>query len=293
MSQRNVVVGIGEILWDLFPQGPRFGGAPANFTCSASELGGDRFLVFMVGNIGRDALGKRAIQSLQDHGVDTSHVSFVDRATGQVNVRLNDGQAVYEFADDAAWDHLTWSNDLERLGERTNAVCFGTLGQRSEPSRNTIRRFISSAPRDCLSICDINLRSPFYDDAVIHESLMLANVVKLNDDELPIVASSCGLSGTAGEIITQLVNRFDLQVVALTHGSAGSVLFRDREISQRPAVDTSVVDTVGAGDAFTAALAIGLLDGHDLDQIHRTASRVAAFVCSRSGATPKIPKSAR
>ena len=219
---QHVIVGIGEILWDVFLEGLRFGGAPANFACSAARLGGDDVSVFMVSNVGRDDLGQRAVDSLQKHGADVSCVSPVDRPTGQVNVELDhDGHASYTFAADTAWDHLAWSQELEDLAARAAAVCFGTLGQRSDPSRQTIRRFVSSTTPECLRICDINLRPPFYSDSIILESLDLANVLKLNDDELPVVATACGISGSDREMIRQLASRFQLRIVALTRGARG------------------------------------------------------------------------
>jgi fructokinase len=169
------------------------------------------------------------------------------------------------------------------------AVSFGTLGQRSEPSRTTIQRFVSATPSTALRIFDVNLRPPFVIDSVILELLALANILKLNDDELPVLANLCGLAGSDTEVMQQLAERFDLQTVALTRGANGAVLLRGDRISQHTGIETQVVDTVGAGDAFTAALALGLAGGGDLDTINRTACRVAAFVCSQSGATPTLP----
>ena len=290
MSQHDVIVGIGEILWDVFSDGCRFGGAPANFACNAAGLGSNHATIFMVGSVGRDDLGRRAIESLHDHGVDTSHVTSVDRPTGCVIVALNeDGQASFQITAQSAWDDLAWSNELGKLAGRAAAVCFGTLGQRSEVARKTIRQFVSSTPPRCLRICDINLRPPFCSDATIRESLALANVLKLNDEELLAVASVCNLSGASREIVRQLVRRYRLKVVALTCGASGSILYRGDEVSEQPAIATNVVDTVGAGDAFTAALTLGLLSDRDLDTIHRTAGMVAAFVCTQRGAAPKMP----
>src|SRR5262245_58090751 len=189
MTRRATVIGIGEILWDVFPDGPRFGGAPANSACSVAELTGDRIDVYATGAVGGDDLGRRAIEALHAHGVDTSCVAVVGRPTGQVLVKLDAaGRASYEFAADAAWDNLAWSDGLEQLAARADAVCFSTLGQRSEISRQTMRRFVQATPVACFRVLDINLRPPFWNEEVVLQSLQLANVLKLNDAELVVLA---------------------------------------------------------------------------------------------------------
>jgi fructokinase len=291
MARRPTVVGIGEILWDLFPTGARFGGAPANFVCSVAELAGDGIDVSMVSGVGRDELGDRGLESLRAHGVDTSCVAAIDRPTGQVHVTLDAaGQASYQFAADTAWDEIAWSDGLSQLAARANAVCFGTLGQRSEISRQTILRFVRATPAESLRVLDVNLRPPFWNRRVVLESLELASVLKLSDAELPILADALRFSGTDDALLQQLVERFSLRLVALTRGAAGAVLLSaSGERSDLPAPATTVVDTVGAGDSFTAALVIGLLGGLPLATINAWGNRVAAFVASQSGATPHLP----
>ncbi|HRX79859.1 MAG TPA: carbohydrate kinase [Pirellulaceae bacterium] len=284
---KPVIVGLGEVLWDVFPDGPRFGGAPANYASHAASLGADSR---MVSAVGRDELGERALQALQDLKVDISSVAQSDYPTGAVHVQLDaEGKASYEFLANTAWDHLEWNDELAKLAKRTDAVCFGTLGQRSDKSRQTIRRFVTSTPATCLRIFDINLRPPFYADDTILESLELANVLKLNDDELPIVAKLCSCSGTDLDVMRALAKRFHLQLVALTRGSRGALLVREDEVADHTGISTSVVDTVGAGDAFTATMTVSLLAGRKLSEIADQASRVAAFVCSQAGATPRLP----
>ena len=281
------IIGLGEILWDVFPDGARFGGAPANLACHVAALG---HRAQMVGSVGRDDLGRRALAELSSRGVgiDSVHCDK-DRATGVVTVSLDDnGVASYEFASDTAWDALPWSDDLARLAARTPAVCFGTLAQRSEQSRETIRRFVLATPSTSLRVFDVNLRPPFVSDGVIRESLDWANVLKLNDEELPVLAALCDLSGSEVQIIEALADRFSLRAVALTRGPDGAVLLCDGRLSDQPGIETQVVDTVGAGDAYTAVLTIGLVEGRDLDELNRHACRVAAFVCSQSGATPEL-----
>lgn len=286
-AAKPVVVGLGEVLWDVFPDGPRFGGAPANYACHAAHLGADSR---MASAVGPDDLGERALQALRDHGVETAAVQQSDYPTGAVYIQLDtEGKASYEFLENTAWDHLDWSPELAALAARADAVSFGTLGQRSSRSQQTIRRFVTATAVSCLRIFDINLRPPFYADDTILESLQIANILKLNDDELPIVAKLCGLAGTDSDIMRSLAQRFDLQLVALTRGARGALLVRDEQVSDHPGVIASVIDTVGAGDAFTATLTLGLLTGLELEVINDRASRVAAFVCSQAGATPQLP----
>ncbi|NOX98971.1 MAG: carbohydrate kinase [Verrucomicrobia bacterium] len=290
MIQKPTLIGLGEILWDVYPDGPRFGGAPANFACSAASLARERVNISIVSAVGRDELGQAALEALRNRQVNTEHVAIPDRPTGQVTVKLDDeGRATYEFATDTAWDNLEWSSDLEQLASKTDALCFGTLGQRSECSRKTIQQFVSSTPSNALRILDVNLRPPFVSNSTILESLELANILKLNDEELPLIATLCDISGSDIKIMQQLATQFELQVVALTRGPDGALLIRGDKVSDQSAFSTQVVDTVGAGDAFTATLAVGLLDDDGLDTINHKACAVAAYVCSQNGATPDIP----
>lgn len=284
------VAAVGEILWDVFPDGPRFGGAPANFACTIAGLGGDSVGVAMVSAVGRDDLGDRAVTILDERLGHTDHVQRNDAATGRVDVVLDEaGVPDYVFAEDSAWDRIAWEASLSEVAAGSSAVCFGTLGQRDARSRETIQRFVESVAADALRILDVNLRSPYDDPAVVRSSLPLANVLKLNDDELEVFRHVFDVGGTEVESLQALAERFDLEVVALTRGGEGSVLLRGDEVDERPGVPTTVVDTVGAGDAFTAALVLGLLEGWPLDVIHGRANRAAAFVCGQSGATPPIP----
>jgi len=285
------IVALGEILWDLFPSGARFGGAPANFASSAAELAGDSCHVSLVSGVGRDELGQQAIAALQAHGVDTSCVATLDRPTGTVDVTLDaGGSASYVFAIDTAWDAVAWTDDLGRLAAGADAVCFGTLGQRAETSRGTILRFVRSVPSTCLRVLDINYRPPFWSDRVVLESLALADVLKLNDAELPILAQIVGIHGGDEELLRQLIDRYRLRLVALTRGAAGALLLdASGACSDLAAPTTKVIDTVGAGDSFTAALVIGLLSGLPLDAMNAWGNRVAAYVASQAGAAPHLP----
>lgn len=289
MSSRPVIAGIGEVLWDVYPDAVHFGGAPANFVSHAASLGAEAWIVSAVG---RDELGDRALAALDARGVECGHVQRdADHATGNVRVTLNPaGVASYEFAAHSAWDHLTWSDELAALAGRCDAVCFGTLGQRSPVSRDTIRRFVETTPRTALRVFDVNLRQRFYEKETILTSLQIASALKLNDEELPIVAELCGICATEPrEILIELMTRYELRFAALTRGPHGSLLLAASGEDECPARGAAVVDTVGAGDAFTAALVTGLLQGLPLAEINRHANIVASFVCSQKGATPALP----
>ncbi len=291
----NQIVGLGEILWDVFRDGARFGGAPANFACSASGLAAGSARVSMAGAVGGDDLGRRALAEFTARGVDVAAVAVLSEPTGRVDVTVDAaGHASYVFAPDCAWDNVPWSDSLERIAAATTAVCFGTLSSRGATSRATIRRFVAAVPFPALRILDINLRPPFWSSDIVRDSLPFANVVKCNDDELPVVAEILGLSGSPEAILRQLVDRHDLRLAALTRGAKGSLLVTaGGSSSDLPGTPVDVVDTVGAGDAFTAAVTLGLLAGWPLSTLHAHAERVAAYVCTQRGGTPPIPADLR
>ena len=284
------IVGIGEILWDVFPDEDRFGGAPCNFACSASELAGDDATVGFVGAVGKDSYGARGIEALKSRGVTTDFVQKNSLPTGRVTVKLDEvGAASYVFDSESAWDFLAWNYDLANVASTCDAVCFGTLGQRGEVTRGTIHRFLEMVPRKSLRILDINLRSPYFDEQLIRESIPMANVLKLNESELPVVAAACEGSGSEDDIILQLAAKFKLDTIALTKGESGAVLWSRGVWSKLPSRAVQVADTVGAGDAYTAALVLGLLHEEDVESINRKAIEVACFVCTKSGATMSFP----
>jgi fructokinase len=285
-AQRPVVVGIGEVLWDLLPSGKQFGGAPANFAYHAHALGAESHVVSCVG---KDVLGGEIVDRLAALNLSRQYIA-VDEAhpTGTVSVALDgQGKPTYTIHEGVAWDFIPSSAELLDLAGRTDAVCFGSLAQRSDVSRRTIRAFLAAVPRQALKVFDINLRQHYFDLETVRAGLASADVLKLNDEELPVVAGLLGISET--DAVGWLLAEFGLKLIALTRGPQGAVLATPQGRSALPAAATAVVDTVGAGDAFTAALAMGLLDGRDLDAIHRHAHRLAAFVCSQPGATPPVP----
>ncbi len=282
------IVALGEVLWDLLPSGPLLGGAPANFAFHAAALGAETWLISRVGD---DRRGHEILQRTEAAGLPRETLQLdAEAPTGTVSVELGaDGQPRYVIHEDVAWDRLALLPEALAAVGRADAVCFGSLAQRSAVSRETIRSLVAAAPLEALRIFDINLRQEFYAREVIESSLALANVLKLNDAELPVLAEMFRLAGEPQQQLAALAGRFDLRVVALTRGAQGSVLWRKSEISEHPGVPITVRDTIGAGDAFTAVLAIGLLAEWPLDFINERASSVGAFVASQSGATPILP----
>ena len=275
------MVGFGEVVWDIFPSGPCFGGAPANFACHAAELGADSFLI---GAVGEDELGAKALAELKKYGVDVTHVSRIGHPTGNVCVSLVDGEPQYEISSEVAWDFCEWTAGLELMAPGVDAVCFGTLFQRSSVSRETLNRFLALTREDCLRVFDVNLRQQFWTNDIIVDSLNAANVLKLNRDELPIVAAAAGISGSVDVAVDELLRAFKLQMIALTRGSAGSLLATATRRDSIAAEAVEVVDAVGAGDAFTACVTMGMLHNLDLPVINRLASKLASRVCEHSGA---------
>lgn len=285
------IVAIGEILWDVFPDGPRFGGAPANFACSAAELAKDNASVTLVSAIGDDTLGRDALVALSNRNVCTEAIQTNPLPTGRVDVELDEaGIASYTFAENCAWDHLTWSQELERLAASCDAVCFGTLGQRSAESRETIQRFIRSTPEHCLRVFDINIRPPFIADQWILNSLESATAIKLNEDELPVVAELCDCVGGEIEVLQHLSKRFELQLAALTRGERGSLILAGDQLSELSGHKVQVIDTVGAGDAFTASMVLDMLGNTNIETMNQRANALSSYVCTQAGATMAFPE---
>ena len=287
--RRPLVVGIGEVLWDLLPAGPQFGGAPANVAMHAALLGGRGALVSAVGE---DGEGREALARLAAAGVDQRAVARLpDRPTGVVRVTLDGaGQPTYDIATGSAWDAIPWSDAIAELVARADAVCFGSLAQRGPGSRETVRRAVREAERATWRLFDVNLRQQWFDAEVLDASLRLANAVKLNDEELPVVARLCEVPGDTPEVqLAALMTKYDLALAVLTAGPHGAVLLTPSAAVAAPAPATAVADTIGAGDAFTAALLVGLLSGASLSAVATRANAVAAHVCSQPGATPPVP----
>lgn len=286
MSRRAQILALGEVLWDIFPDGPRFGGAPANFACACAELGGDTTEVALMSAVGNDSLGHEARNHLQRHQVQTQFLVESPYPTGQVFVTLDEGrQASYRFLEQCAWDFIPYRGELETAAQQAEVIYFGTLGQRAAVSAQTIRRLVTASRG--LRVCDLNLRPPYDTPEAISFSLESADVLKLNEEELARVARDLELRGDADHILKQLQSRYRYRLIAFTLGAQGSILIsQEGQRSEHSAVPVKIVDTVGAGDAFTAAMVLGLLRGDSLEALHDYASQVAAYVCTHAGGTP-------
>lgn len=286
------VVGIGEVLWDLLPGGPQLGGAPANFACHAHALGASASVVTRVGD---DELGHRILDRFRKMCLPLNTVQVDSLApTGTASVTLTpSGIPQFHLQENVAWDRLVVTEHLREIVQTAHAICFGTLAQRDEVSRSTIQRLVAAAPADALRILDVNLRGSFYSRDLIDQSLALANILKLNSDELPILAEMFSIDGTPRSQMQSLAEMFQLRIAALTCGEKGSLIYADGVWLEQVPAPTPVVDTVGAGDAFTAALTMGLLAAMPLEDAHAFANEVSAFVCSQPGATPALPQGFR
>ncbi|MGZ4788182.1 MAG: carbohydrate kinase family protein [Terriglobales bacterium] len=282
-----LVVGLGEVLWDLLPGGKQPGGAPANFAYISSLLGNQSAVVSRVGD---DELGRELLGRLKQLKLDTSYVQVDDRhPTGTVHVKVDaNGFPEFDIVQDVAWDHLEWNNALQQLAASTDVVCFGSLAQRQEPSRSTIHHFLRATRESCLRIFDVNLRQAFYNPVTLKTGFALSTVVKVNDEELPVVLQACGLPTSNDELADSelLMQHFGMELVCVTRGQKGSLLVNKDRHSEHPGFRVKVADTVGAGDAFTAALAHHYRLGYSLDVINAAANRVGSWVASHPGATP-------
>jgi fructokinase len=283
---KKKVVGLGEVLWDLFPAGARLGGAPANFAY-ITTLMCDRGIV--ASRVGQDSRGVEALRRLDELGLDIDYVQTDrDHPTGTVNVDVDgNGQPRFEIAQPVAWDHLQWTPEWQRLAEATDAVCFGSLAQRSPTSRQTIQRFLRAVPSSTLKIFDVNLRQSFYSQEILAASMKLADMVKLNNDELPKIMSLSRLPHK-DELSSarRLIEEYELELVSITRGGRGSLLVSSKNSSEHPGFKVQVADTVGSGDAFTAGLVHEYLHGASLDLMNEVANLVGAWVASEAGAMP-------
>ena len=285
---KNTVVGLGEILWDVFPERKVLGGAPANFAYHASQFG---FNGYAVSAIGDDLLGKEILTSLEEKGLNYL-LEKTDYPTGTVQVTLNKaGVPQYEICENVAWDNIPFTPRTENLAKNTQTVCFGSLAQRNSVSRDTIRKFINAMPEDSLKIFDINLRLNFYSKEIIHESLEMSNMMKINDEEVIKVANLYGWKGDEQEICGRLLEDYKLDILVLTKGTDGSFVFTPRQTSYQPTPKVHVADTVGAGDSFTAAFVAAYLHGERIEDAHQLAVEVSAYVCLQHGAMPKLADS--
>lgn len=286
--QDKFVVGLGEALWDVFPDGKRIGGAPANFAYHVSQFG---LKGIVVSAVGKDSLGDEIIRVFKSKALNyiTPQIDF---PTGTVQVTLDAaGVPDYHITENVAWDNIPLSAELTSLAKNTCAVCFGSLAQRSDCSRSTINTFLDLLPDNAIIVFDINLRQNYYTKEIIETSLKKCNILKINEDELGIVVKMFRLSANDYESqCAELIRKYQLDSVILTCGENGSYVFTENFKSFIPTPKVKVADTVGAGDSFTATFVSSLLQGKDLRTAHKIAVNVSAYVCTQTGAMPVLPK---
>jgi fructokinase len=280
------IIGLGEVLWDMFPEGKKLGGAPANFAYITNLLGDCGILA---SRIGKDALGEEACQRLAKLGLQTSFVQSDDaHPTGTVKVQVDaQGQPSFVITEGVAWDFMAWTPEWKALAEKADAVCFGSLAQRSAGSRATIHDFLAVAKAKATLVFDVNLRQHFFSREVLKDSIQIADVIKMNHEELPRVAQMLGAPPAEEIISAQWLRReYDLKLVCVTRGAKGSLLVSEKYLHEHPGFPAIVADTVGAGDAFTAGLIHHFLRGATLPVMNEAANRLGAWVASQRGATP-------
>lgn len=286
-TDKKYVVGLGEVLWDVLPKGKKLGGAPANFAYHAGQFGLD---TMAVSALGEDKLADETIQQIED-----KHLSYalprVPYPTGTVQVELdNEGIPTYNIKENVAWDNIPFTEDIRSIAENCRAVCWGSLAQRNIVSRTSIYKFLEATPDDCLKIFDINLRQNFYTKEVIQESVKRCNILKINDEELVLIGRLFGYPGLDIENKCWLIlGKYDLDMLVLTCGVNGSYVFSAGNMSYQETPKVTVADTVGAGDSFTGTFCAAILKGKSVEEAHKLAVEVSAYVCTQNGAMPQLP----
>lgn len=289
----DIVVGMGEALWDVLPEGKKIGGAPANFAYHVSQFGLPSQVVSAVGN---DPLGREIVENFTSKGLNHL-IEEVPYPTGTVQVEIDPaGVPQYVIKENVAWDNIPYTARLEALAGQTRAVCFGSLAQRNVVSRDTINRFLDAMPQtaDSLVVFDVNLRQGFYTKEILCNSMKRCNILKINDEELVTVSRMFGYPGIdLQDKCWILLGKYNLRMLILTCGINGSYVFTPGNVSFQPTPKVEVADTVGAGDSFTAAFIASLLKGKSVTEAHALAVRTSAFVCTRKGAMPELPPDLR
>ncbi len=285
----EIVVGMGEALWDVLPEGKKIGGAPANFAYHVSQFGLPSCVVSAIGN---DALGKEIIENFTSKGLDQL-IAEVPYPTGTVQVEIDQtGIPLYDIKENVAWDNIPYTEHLDALAKRTKAVCFGSLAQRNVVSRNTINHFLDTMPKDddSLIVFDVNLRQGFYNKEILCRSMQNCNILKINDEELITVSRMFGYPGIdLQDKCWILLGKYNLKMLILTCGINGSYVFTPGNVSFQPTPKVEVADTVGAGDSFTAAFIASILKGKSVTEAHSIAVKTSAYVCTQKGAMPILP----
>ena len=285
----EIVVGMGEALWDVLPEGKKIGGAPANFAYHVSQFGFPRCVASAIGD---DALGKEIIENFTSKGLDQL-IAEVPYPTGTVQVEIDQtGIPLYDIKENVAWDNIPYTEHLDALAKRTKAVCFGSLAQRNVVSRETINHFLDTMPKDddSLIVFDVNLRQGFYNKEILCKSMQNCNILKINDEELITVSRMFGYPGIdLQDKCWILLGKYNLKMLILTCGINGSYVFTPGNVSFQPTPKVEVADTVGAGDSFTAAFIASILKGKSVTEAHTIAVKTSAFVCTQKGAMPILP----
>ena len=285
----EIVVGMGEALWDVLPEGKKIGGAPANFAYHVSQFGLPSCVVSAIGD---DALGKEIIENFTSKGLDQL-IAKVPYPTGTVQVEIDQtGIPLYDIKENVAWDNIPYTEHLDALAKRTKAVCFGSLAQRNVVSRETINHFLDTMPKDddSLIVFDVNLRQGFYNKEILCKSMQNCNILKINDEELITVSRMFGYPGIdLQDKCWILLGKYNLKMLILTCGINGSYVFTPGNVSLQPTPKVEVADTVGAGDSFTAAFIASILKGKSVTEAHSIAVKTSAFVCTQKGAMPILP----
>ena len=287
---KRYVVGLGEVLWDVLPEGKKLGGAPANFAYHAGQfLGMDETIA--VSALGNDKLADETIEALKEHGLNDL-LPRVPYPTGTVQVQLDEqGIPTYDIKENVAWDNIPFDDDIAAIARNCRAVCFGSLAQRNVVRRETIQKFLDATPDDCVKIFDINLRQQFYTMEIIRESLQRCNILKINDEELVLIGRMFGYPGLDIENKCWLIlGKYNLDMLVLTCGTNGSYVFTPGQKSFQETPKVKVADTVGAGDSFTGSFCAAILNGKPMAEAHKLAVEVSAYVCTQNGAMPKLPE---
>ena len=287
-NQKRYVVGLGEVLWDVLPEGKKLGGAPANFAYHAGQFLGNNTIA--ISALGEDRLADETIEALREHGLNDL-LPRVPYPTGTVQVTLDEqGIPTYDIKENVAWDNIPFDSDIQQIASNCRAVCFGSLAQRNVVSRETIHKFLDATPDDCLKIFDINLRQQFYTKEIIKESIQRCNILKINDEELVLIGRMFGYPGLDIENKCWLIlGKYNLDMLVLTCGTNGSYVFTPGQMSFQPTPKVEVADTVGAGDSFTGSFCAAILNGKPVAEAHKKAVAVSAFVCTQNGAMPILP----
>ena len=282
--KNRYIVGLGEALWDILPDGKKLGGAPANFAYHVGNFV-DNYKSLAISALGNDQLADETIASLEAHHLNHL-MPRVPYATGTVQVTLtSDGIPSYDIKENVAWDNIPFTPEIEDVARNCRAVCFGSLAQRNVVSRQTIARFLDTTPDDCLKIFDINLRQNFYTKEVIQESMRRCNILKINDEELVLIGRMFGYPGLDIENKCWLIlGKYNLDMLVLTCGTNGSYVFTPGQMSFVETPKVQVVDTVGAGDSFTGSFCAAILNGETVPEAHKLAVSVSAYVCTQNGA---------